>query len=143
MVYSMKVLLVALLCGVIFGIGLALAGMLNPSKIIGFLNIFGLWDPSLAFVMIGGITVNAAASHCFIKKIEFKQTRFYGGYFKENVDKPLIIGSALFGLGWGLSGLCPGPIVASLAINPGGMSLFMIVLMFGLWSGSRIKAKIT
>ena len=102
-------LLVALFSGLVFGVGLALAGMLNPSKVTGFLDIFGLWDPSLAFVMAGGIAVNAMGYFLFVRGGK----PLFASSFKlpetVHIDRSLLMGSALFGVGWGLAGLCPGP----------------------------------
>jgi len=131
--------IVALFSGLIFGFGLALGGMLNPSKVVGFLNIFEVWDPSLACVMIGGILVNGIGNYFFIKKAEAKKSSTYKIFENGVIDKPLIIGSALFGIGWGVSGLCPGPVVASLGMTPISMIPFILILMLGLWCGGKLK----
>jgi hypothetical protein len=110
-------LITALIIGLVFGIGLAIAGMLNPSKVVGFLDIFGDWDPSLAFVMGGGALVNTIG-HCFVMKRKAPiQCATFSMPTTTNIEKPLVIGSVIFGMGWGLAGLCPGPVVASLFLN--------------------------
>ncbi len=136
-------ILFALISGVIFGAGLALAGMLDPSKVAGFLDLFGVWDPSLAFVMGGGVVVNAIG-FMLIKK---RQKPIFADAFKlpltQNIDKPLLIGSALFGIGWGISGLCPGPAVASALLNPSDGFGFMVFLMAGLVLGRVISRRMS
>ena len=118
---------VSLIVGCIFGLGLAIGGMLDPSKVVGFLNIFGAWDPSLAFVMMGGIMVNAAG---YLILIRGKKPIFTEKFHLPDnifIDRRLIVGSAIFGVGWGLAGLCPGPVVASLFLNP---NMPLIILVF-------------
>jgi uncharacterized membrane protein YedE/YeeE len=107
-------LITALIIGSIFGAGLAIAGMLNPSKVVGFLDVFGDWDPSLAFVMGGGVLVNAIGHRFVMKRKAPIQCATFSMPTSTNIDKPLVIGSVIFGMGWGLAGLCPGPVVASL-----------------------------
>ena len=134
-------LLVALFSGLVFGVGLALAGMLNPSKVTGFLDIFGLWDPSLAFVMAGGIAVNAMGYFLFVRGGK----PLFASSFKlpetVHIDRPLLMGSALFGVGWGLAGLCPGPVVSSLLLNPFDMIIFVLIMCAGLKAGAVLKQK--
>lgn len=134
-------LLVALFSGLVFGVGLALAGMLNPSKVTGFLDIFGLWDPSLAFVMAGGIAVNAMGYFLFVRGGK----PLFASSFKlpetVHIDRSLLMGSALFGVGWGLAGLCPGPVVSSLLLNPSDMIIFVLIMCAGLKAGAVLKQK--
>jgi uncharacterized membrane protein YedE/YeeE len=133
--------IISLLSGVIFGVGLSIAGMLNPSKVAGFLDIFGLWDPSLAFVMAGGIAVNATGYLFFVGK---GQPWFSSQYYLpkvNHIDTPLIVGSALFGIGWGMAGLCPGPVLSSLFLNSAEMFLFLAIMCAGLKLGSMLKVK--
>ena len=133
---------VSLIVGCIFGLGLAFGGMLDPSKVVGFLDIFGAWDPSLAFVIMGGIMVNAAGYLIFIrgKKPIFTE-KFH---LPDNIfiDRRLIVGSAIFGVGWGLAGLCPGPVVGSLFLNPNSIVPFLLIMLVGLKIGSLVKAKL-
>ena len=133
---------VSLIVGCIFGLGLAFGGMLDPSKVVGFLNIFGAWDPSLAFVMMGGIMVNAAGYLILIrgKKAIFTE-KFH---LPDNIfiDRRLVVGSAIFGVGWGLAGLCPGPVVASLFLNPNSIVPFLVIMLVGLKIGGLVKAKL-
>jgi len=110
-------LITAVVIGAIFGIGLAIAGMLNPSKVVGFLDIFGDWDPSLALVMGGGVLVNAIGLRFVLKRKTPIQSAKFLLPTASRIDKPLVLGSVIFGIGWGLAGLCPGPVVASLLLN--------------------------
>ena len=133
---------VSLIVGCIFGLGLAFGGMLDPSKVVGFLDIFGAWDPSLAFVMMGGIMVNAAG---YLILIRGKKPIFTEKFHLPDnifIDRRLIVGSAIFGVGWGLAGLCPGPVVGSLFLNPNSIVPFLLIMLVGLKIGSQVKAKL-
>ena len=133
---------VSLIVGCIFGLGLAFGGMLDPSKVVGFLNIFGEWDPSLAFVMMGGIMVNAAG---YLILIRGKKPIFTEKFHLPDnifIDRRLIVGSAIFGVGWGLAGLCPGPVVANLLLNPNSIVPFLLIMLVGLKIGGLVKAKL-
>ena len=134
-------LLFSFLIGGLFGIGLAIAGMLNPSKVVGFLDIFGLWDPSLAFVMGGGVIVNLIGHRLLMKRA----TPLFGGAFRlpttQDIDRRLLGGSALFGIGWGLGGLCPGPVISSLLLRPADVALFAIMMLAGLWLGKAVRQR--
>ena len=138
---TLKQSLSALIVGIIFGAGLAMAGMLNPAKVQGFLNITGQWDPSLAFVMIGGIAVTAIGFAVIKKRTQpvFADTFSWPQLVK--LDRPLLIGSALFGVGWGLGGLCPGPALAVLSVAFWPAAFFTIFMFIGLFIGGRIKAR--
>ena len=138
----MMSIIVSLIVGCIFGIGLAFGGMLDPSKVVGFLDIFGVWDPSLAFVMMGGIMVNAAG---YLILIRGKKPIFTEKFHLPDnifIDRRLVVGSAIFGVGWGLAGLCPGPVVASLFLSPNSIVPFLLIMLVGLKIGSLVKAKL-
>ena len=130
--------LVALFCGTIFGIGLVISQMINPAKVLGFLNVFGEWDPSLAFVMIGALIVSSPLFHLF--KNKEKPVFFTSFSISENkeIDKKLIIGSILFGAGWGLIGLCPGPAISSIAL----LNISSVTFVFSMFIGFYIASKI-
>jgi uncharacterized membrane protein YedE/YeeE len=124
--------------GVIFGAGLIFGGMTNPSKVIGFLDITGTWDPSLAFVMGGAVFISFLAFRV-AKQREFS---LFGRVImlddSKSVDLRLLLGSALFGIGWGLSGFCPGPAIASLGTGEWKAALFVSAMMIGSWVAGRI-----
>ncbi|WP_443646492.1 DUF6691 family protein [Candidatus Ponderosibacter sp. Uisw_141_02] len=136
-------LITALIIGTIFGTGLAIAGMLNPIKVVGFLDIFGDWDPSLAFVMGGGVLVNAIGHRLVMKRKAPVQCATFSMPTSTNIDKPLVIGSAIFGVGWGLAGLCPGPVVASLLLNGQAMLPFFGLMIAGLLVGRIVMRRLT
>ncbi len=111
--------LAALASGVVFGLGLSLAQMTNPDKVLNFLDFTGTWDPSLLLVLGGAVVLSTLGFHLVFKR----QTPVWDSMFHlpvaQAIDRPLLIGSALFGIGWGLSGYCPGPAIASLGFgNP-------------------------
>lgn len=131
--------LVALFCGTIFGIGLVISQMVNPAKVLGFLNVFGEWDPSLAFVMIGALIISSPLFHLFKNK---EKPIFYTSFsISENkkIDKRLIFGSILFGAGWGLAGLCPGPAISSIAL----LNISSVTFVFSMFIGFYIALKIS
>ena len=122
----------SLLCGLIFGAGLLISGMVQPTKVLGFLDIFGAWDPSLAVVMIAALAVSVPGfmlangrSRPLLTARSFWPT-------KRDVDLPLIVGAALFGIGWGLVGLCPGPALESLATLSPGIIAFVAAMAGGM-----------
>ncbi|CAM3036441.1 YeeE/YedE family protein [Vibrio mytili] len=122
----------ALLSGVLFGMGMAVSGMIDPAKVIGFLDITGQWDPSLAFVMGGALAV-FMPSYFFVIKPR-KQSVSGEEYCipsKSNIDVRLLSGAAIFGLGWGLAGICPGPALASLALGNVSIVLFFLSMLAG------------
>jgi uncharacterized membrane protein YedE/YeeE len=118
--------------GLMFGVGLMASGMTDPSKVIGFLDLFGAWDPSLALVMGGAVVVGFFA-FALAKK---RTTTFLGGALRfptsTQMDKPLVIGSLLFGAGWGLGGLCPGPALVSMADGQSKAMLFVAAMLVGM-----------
>lgn len=120
--------MIAALCsGGLFGLGLAVSGMANPAKVIGFLDVAGDWDPTLAFVMGGAILVAMPAFHRIFKLQRPVLAKRFELPIKSSLDGRLIWGSALFGIGWGLSGFCPGPAVVALvpALTTGMTSVFI------------------
>ena len=113
--------------GSIFGVGLIISGMSNPQKVLSFLDIFGNWDPSLMFVMIGAISITAI----YFTAIKKKSTKL-------SIDKKLVVGSSIFGIGWGLVGVCPGPaIVVVGSANIKGI-IFFIALLIGMFLQNKI-----
>jgi len=127
---------VSLISEIIFGVGLAVSQMIDPAKVLGFLNIFGNWDPSLAFVMIGALIISSPFFHLFKnnKKPVFADSFSYSN--NKELNKELIIGSSLFGAGWGLAGLCPGPAIASLALLNTSSLIFVITMFIGFYASN-------
>lgn len=122
----------AFLVGLLFGLGLIISGMTDPAKVIGFLDLAGAWDPSLAFVMAGAIMVGAGA-FAIAKK---RQRSLLGEPMRlsssTELDKGLLIGSLVFGIGWGLSGFCPGPAVVSAAAGQPKAWIFVASMLVGM-----------
>ena len=130
----MKNIIVPLTSGIIFGIGLVIAGMTNPAKVMGFFNIFGNWDPSLIFVMGGAIAVSMLV-FLISKKMSaplFNKEEGFNQQLKKNIDSPLIIGSSIFGIGWALVGFCPGPAISALTQVNGNVFMFFIAMSIGM-----------
>ena len=123
----------SLVAGLIFGLGLILAGMANPAKVLGFLDLAGAWDPSLALVMGGAIAVAAIAFALASKR----ETSILGLTINlpttRHIDKRLVIGGLLFGIGWGLAGICPGPAFVLLGAGSHKGLLFLIAMLVGMW----------
>ena len=125
--------IVSLFCGIIFGIGLVISEMINPAKVLGFLNLFGEWDPSLAFVMIGALIISTPLFHLFKNKDKPLFNSNFSISTNKEIDKKLIIGSIFFGAGWGLAGLCPGPAITSIALLNMSSITFVIAIFAGFY----------
>lgn len=128
----MKHRMTEFLVGLLFGVGLIVSGMTDPSKVLGFLDLAGTWDPSLAFVMGGGILVGLGAFAAAKKRT----TSFMGGAMhlptSTDIDKRLIGGGLLFGAGWGLAGFCPGPAIVSLGAGQPKAAVFVAAMLAGM-----------
>lgn len=120
------------LAGFVFTIGLTVSGMINPEKVKGFLNILGEWDYSLAFVMGGAVVFNFIAFKLLIKKKPIFANSHYLPT-KLVVDRDLIIGAVLFGVGWGLVGICPGPAIVNLVTMDKDIFIFMAAMVTGMY----------
>jgi LPXTG-motif cell wall-anchored protein len=120
------------LIGALFGWGLIISGMSNPQKILGFLDLAGLWDPSLIFVMLGAVLVGLGGFYVVRKRTE----AFFGGAMhlpkRRDITKPLIIGSLIFGAGWGIAGFCPGPAIVALGAGHLKAFVFLVAMLAGM-----------
>jgi len=125
--------IISLVCGIIFGIGLTVSQMIDPEKVLGFLNIFGDWDPSLAFVMFGALIISSPFFHLFKNNKKPICAKNFNYTTNKKINKKLIIGSSLFGVGWGLAGLCPGPAIASLALLNINSAVFVVTMFVGFY----------
>jgi uncharacterized protein len=141
----MRALVVAFLAGALFAVGLALAGMTQPSKVIAFLDVAGDWDPSLAFVMLGAIAVYMPAYRLIVRRPQPLLTAHFMLPARGDLDLRLVVGGAVFGIGWGVGGYCPGPGVA--AVGSGGAhalaftaSMIAGMALFRLYEASRRPA---
>lgn len=130
--------LVALIAGILFGFGLMLSGMANPSKVMNFLDLTGTWDPTLAFVMGGALLISVPAFHFVLRQPK----SLTGGAFqlptRKDIDLQLIAGAALFGIGWGLSGYCPGPALAALSFASLSSVMIVLAMVFGILMHDRV-----
>ncbi len=130
--------IVALISGAVFGFGLSLSGMLDPARVQGFLDVFGAWDPSLAFVL-GGAVVVASLGVALMSRME---RPMLGSTFHlpevTKIDARLAIGSAIFGVGWGLGGLCPGPALSSLTLGLMPIVTFVVSMLIGMVAHDQI-----
>jgi len=131
--------IVSLFCGIVFGIGLVISEMINPAKVLGFLNLFGQWDPSLAFVMVGALIVSTPLYHLFKNKDKPLFNSNFSISTNKEIDKKLIVGSVVFGAGWGLVGLCPGPAISSIALLNISSAIFVISMFAGFYIASKLR----
>jgi uncharacterized protein len=132
--------LLALLSGLVFGVGLIAGGMTEPSKVKGFLDVFGGWDPSLALVMGGAIAVGV-----FAFAAAKRRTVSWTGEHMElptrtAIDRRLIVGGILFGAGWGIAGFCPGPALVAMGAGDSAAWIFVIAMLAGMWLHDRLLA---
>jgi uncharacterized membrane protein YedE/YeeE len=136
----MMLVIMAFLCGLIFGAGLLISGLANPEKVLGFLDLSQAWDPSLAFVMIGAIAVGIIG----FALVKGRKTAFCGVPIllpdNNTVDSTLVVGAVLFGLGWGLAGICPGPSLILLGAGIGKGLLFVLSMLAGMWIVTRVRS---
>ncbi|WP_050930325.1 DUF6691 family protein [Aestuariivita boseongensis] len=129
--------LIALIAGSLFGAGLFVSGMTDTTKVQGWLDVFGAWDPTLAFVMGGAILPMMVAW-----RLTANRAPLAGGQFPEapgtQIDRKLVMGSVAFGAGWGLAGLCPGPAIASLSYGGAGGLVFLAAMLLGMGAAPRM-----
>lgn len=124
--------LFALLAGVLFGVGLIFSGMSDPSKVIGFLDLAGIWDPSLAFVLGGAVMVGSLVFPFASKQPQSLLGEIMHLPTATQIDRRLVLGSTTFGVGWGLAGYCPGPALASLALGDLKPLIFVVAMLAGM-----------
>lgn len=132
----------ALLCGLIFGFGLLVSGMMQPTKVLDFLDIFGAWDPSLAVVMMAALAVSVPGFEWIKRRGQPVLTTQTSLPTCTDIDRPLVIGATMFGIGWGFVGLCPGPALENLALLSPPAIAFVAAMAAGMvlhhiWQGRR------
>ena len=135
----MKEGIIALIAGVLFGFGLCLSQMVNPEVVLGFLDVTGRWDPRLAFVMIGGLSVSLVAFPLILKRQGPVCANAFSITQKNTLDLPLLTGAILFGVGWGLAGICPGPAITALALFQTESYVFAASMIVGMGLFQTVK----
>jgi len=123
----------AFVVGVVFAIGLGISGMTQPIKVVGFLDLFGAWDPSLIFVMVGAILVHSVAYQLIRKRKTPLLSPEWQVPTKRQITPALMMGSMIFGFGWALAGFCPGPAITSLASFKSQPVIFILFMLFGMF----------
>lgn len=136
--------LIALLAGTLFGLGLGVAGMLDPAKVLNFLDLAGHWDPTLAFVMGGAIIISLPA---FLLAKRSSRGPLFARVFqlptRQDIDRDLLVGAAIFGIGWGIGGFCPGPAIAALASLQWSVLGFVVAMIAGQWLADKITKPVS
>jgi len=130
----MKIFFASFGSALLFGLGLGLSGMTLPSKVIGFLDVTGPWDPTLAFVMMGAIFVHAISFRLITKRTSPFLTTSFRLPTRNDIDSMLIIGALVFGLGWGLAGFCPGPAIVGLVSGIPAVFVFVASMLVGIYA---------
>jgi uncharacterized protein len=135
-------ILIAAATGFVFGLGLVISGMSNPAKVLNFLDLFGTWDPSLAFVMGGAVVVTFIGYRLALTR----QAPLLGGRFdlpiRRDIDPRLLAGAALFGIGWGLGGFCPGPALTAVPLGATGTLYFFPAMLLGMWLARMVPGTV-
>lgn len=125
--------------GLVFGLGLVVSGMADPAKVLNFLDLAGSWDPSLAFVMAGAVVVTFVGYRlAFARKAPLLMESFDVPSAKD-IDLRLVGGAAMFGIGWGIGGFCPGPALTALPLLAPGTLVFVPAMLIGIWAGVRAR----
>lgn len=125
-------LVASLGCGTLFGLGLAISGMADPTKVRGFLDLFGAWDPTLVFVLAGAVIISTIGFRLAGRRAAPMLSPRFEMPTNRRIDLPLLTGAALFGVGWGLSGYCPGPAIASLTFAGLPVVVFVAAMLAGM-----------
>ncbi|HEY5818961.1 MAG TPA: YeeE/YedE family protein [Mesorhizobium sp.] len=130
--------LINFVIGLLFSVGLVISGMSNPAKVLNFLDIAGTWDPSLAFVMAGAIAVAFTGYRLVLRRKRPLLAPAFQLPAGTDIDRRLLAGAAIFGIGWGLGGLCPGPAFTALGLSAPGVLAFVPAMLAGIWAARSI-----
>ncbi|MDP2601254.1 MAG: YeeE/YedE family protein [Deltaproteobacteria bacterium] len=137
----MAAIVSALLIGALFGFGLAVSEMIDPARVIGFLDVAGRWDPTLLFVMGGALAVTLPGFPLILRRARPLLAEFFAMPTQSRLDGSLITGATIFGIGWGIAGFCPGPALAALASGSPGVAVFVVAMIAGQWAGSLLEQR--
>ena len=135
-------MLFSLLAGIIFGAGLTLSDMVNPARVLNFLDVAGTWDPTLMFVMAGGLAVTTLGYRWVFRRSSPLADDKFHVPTRQQIDLPLVGGAALFGVGWGLAGICPGPAFTDLATLEPKVLLFVAAMLGGMIAAAVLRSRI-
>lgn len=133
--------MIEFIVGLLFGLGLLISGMTDPGKVLGFLDLAGTWDPSLAFVMGGGVMVGLLGFGLAKKKTTSLSGQAFHWPDTTQIDRPLVLGSLMFGAGWGLAGFCPGPALVAMASGNDKALVFVLAMLAGMALFGRFKKR--
>jgi uncharacterized membrane protein YedE/YeeE len=136
---TMKILLAAFLSALLFGLGLGVSGMTLPSKVVGFLDVMGDWDPSLMAVMVGAILVHSISYRLIMRRESPILVANFQIPTRRELDWKLLVGSALFGIGWGLGGFCPGPALVNAVTGSSSVLVFLASMLVGMYLAKSRK----
>lgn len=139
----MKALSIAFLTSLLFGLGLGVSGMTDPKNVIGFLDVTGSWNPSLAFVMVGAISVHAVAYRLITRRNNPVLSPVFHIPKRRDIDWKLILGAVLFGVGWGIGGYCPGPALVSVVSGHSATVTFVVSMVFGIFLFSYVDKRLS
>ncbi len=131
MTQTMKQNLIAIASGILFGLGLGLSQMVDRGRVLGFLDVAGLWDPTLLFVLGGAVTVTVVAFRFVLRQPKPLGAEKFYLPTRNDIDKPLLLGAVIFGIGWGISGYCPGPGITALVLGSLNPVLFILAFLAG------------
>ena len=134
--------LASLLVGVVFGLGLVISGLANPAKVLNFLDVAGAWDPSLAFVMAGAVATTWLGYRLVLARPKPAFDACFHLPGATAIDGRLLAGAAMFGVGWGLAGYCPGPAITALPLLNPATLVFVAAMLLGMWLGPMLAAKV-
>lgn len=133
-------ILAAWLAGLVFGVGLVLGGMTQPAVVLGFLDVFGDWNPQLLFLMVAAVVTTAIGYRVVLRRRRPLLAACFQVPAARRIDRRLLVGGAIFGIGWGLGGYCPGPALASLTGGAPSLLLFVVCMLLGWWAAARLVA---
>jgi uncharacterized membrane protein YedE/YeeE len=137
----MRQIVAAFAIGIVFALGLVVSEMVNPARVIGFLDVAGQWDATLLLVMVGALAVTVPAFPLILRRSAPLLADRFSLPAKTSLDQPLLLGAAIFGVGWGIGGFCPGPALAALASGSANVLMFVAAMVLGQWLAARFPKR--